>query len=105
MAFLQLALPGLLALSGYADPGLPRLPAVLSETLAGQKDWTQFIHGRLELDAGCLHFIPIRSQSRLGEIAHTTAIAQIPEGVEQIIAGSTIMVQVLDPQITIEENV
>lgn len=95
MAFLQLALPGLHRLAGYASPGLPVLPAVLAESISGQADWTQFVHGRLEAGDGRLRLIPLRSSSRLVEMAHTDAIARIPEGVETIPAGSEILVQAL----------
>ena len=95
MAFLQLALPGLHRLAGYALPGLPLLPAVLTEPISGQVDWTQFVHGRLDAGDGHLRFIPLRSNSRLVEMAHTDAVARIPEGVEIIPAGSEILVQAL----------
>ncbi|MCU0485412.1 MAG: molybdopterin molybdotransferase MoeA [Anaerolineales bacterium] len=95
MAFLQLALPGLHRLAGYASPGLPLLPAILAEPISGQLDWTQFVHGRLEIDTGRLRFIPLRSSSRLVEMAQTDAVARIPEGIESIPAGSNILVQAL----------
>jgi molybdopterin molybdotransferase len=49
MAFLQIALPGLMKLAGHKNPGLPRMIVKLSETVVGREiDWTQFIFGRFE---------------------------------------------------------
>ena len=48
MGFLQIALPGLLALSGHANPGLPRINARLASELKGREpDWTDFFFGTL----------------------------------------------------------
>ena len=95
MAFLQLGLPGLHKLSGEQKPGLPLVPAVMTETVTGQLDWTQFVHGCLLQENQRQLFQPLKYQSRLQEMAHTQAIAKIPEGVEALSANSTIIVQVL----------
>ena len=59
MGFLQIALPGLLALSGHDNPGLPRINARLaSEIRDGKSDWTDFFFGTLEWMTGCRFFIP-----------------------------------------------
>jgi len=95
MAFLQLALPGLLALSGRRVPELPRLPAQLSKEVHGQVDWTQFIYGRLERTEDFMIFHPLKMPSRLQMMAHADAILCIPEGVETIPAGAAVCVQTL----------
>lgn len=95
MAFIQLGLPGLQKLAGEPEPGLPQIPAAMAETVSGQLDWTQFIHGRLIQENQRLLFRPLKYQSRLQEMAHTEAIAKIPEGLEELSANSTAMVQVL----------
>ncbi len=94
-AFIQLALPGLQRLAGEPKPGLPLLPAVMAERVAGQVDWTQFIHGRLGRQGQQVVFFPFHDHSRLQEMAHTQAIAKIPEGQVELPANDTIMVQVL----------
>lgn len=99
MAFLQLALPGLLKLAGDPRPGLPQIPAVITEDIRGQIDWTQFVHGSLHPEDRRVLFHPLRYRSRLQEMAVTAAVAAIPEGQDQIPAGSTISVQVLDPYV------
>lgn len=96
MAFLQLGLPGLQKLAGFPQPGLALSPAVMAESVSGQVDWTQFIHGRLEKDGHCLVFHPMRYRSRLQEMAQTEAIAMIPEGETELAAGRTVLVQVLE---------
>ena len=97
MAFLQLALPGLQKLAGNPEPGLQLAPAVITETVSGQVDWTQFIHGRFDREDGRLLFVPMKSLSRLQDMAHTDAIAQIPEGEDELPVGSMIIVYLLNP--------
>lgn len=95
MAFIQLGLPGLNKLAGETRPGLPRLPALMAETVTGQVDWTQFIHGRIVQEDQHLIFQPLKVQSRLQEMALTEAIAMIPEGQTELPAKSIVMVQTL----------
>ncbi len=95
MAFLQLALPALHRLEGYGWPGLPTLVARLEAPIRGQRDWTQFVHGRLAPSSAGLAFHPVRLQSRLQEMAMAEGIATLPEGVEQLPAGTLVRIQVL----------
>jgi molybdopterin molybdotransferase len=97
MAFLQLALPGLHRLEGREQVGLPLQVARLAEPVTGQRDWTQFVHGRLAMDGEGLLFHPLRMKSRLQEMAQTEAILQIGEGSEGIDAGAVVSVQLLAP--------
>jgi molybdopterin molybdotransferase len=95
MAFLQLALPGLHRLGGYRQPGLSVQVARLAEAIRGQKDWTQFVHGRLQLEEECQVFHPLKMKSRLQEMAHVEGIVMIPEGIERIAQGTVLRVQTL----------
>jgi molybdopterin molybdotransferase len=96
MGFLQIALPGLLALSGHANQGLPRISARLASELKGREpDWTDFFFGTLELDDGLPIFYPLKERSRLSSIAKATAVASIPEGQDHLLEGSVVYVQLL----------
>ena len=93
MAFTQLALPGLQKLAGYRQPGLPRVKARLSQSVEGEKDWTQFLEGRLEYADDGVLFRPFKLLSRLQTLAATEGILTIPEGITQLQTGSTVEVQ------------
>ncbi len=95
MAFLQLALPGLLALSGQGKTALPESTAILGETVQGQRDWTQFIWGVLEQGQHDPVFRPILSPSRLQSMAKAGAILCIPEGMSCIETGQRVTIQLL----------
>ncbi len=96
MGFLQIALPGLLALAGHENPGLPRIHARLGSELKGREpDWTQFFFGSLEFDAELPTFYPLKKLSRLASIAEATAVASIPEGKDHLPEGSIVYVQLL----------
>jgi molybdopterin molybdotransferase len=93
MAFTQLALPGLQKLAGYCRPGLPRVKARLSQSVEGEKDWTQFLEGRFEYADDGVLFRPFKLLSRLQTLAVTVGILTIPEGTTQLQLGSMVQVQ------------
>lgn len=96
MGFLQIALPGILALSGHENPGLPRMSARLaSELTEGESDWTDFFFGTLEHNEGMPDFHPMAKRSRLNSLSEATAVASIPEGKDSLAARSIISVQLL----------
>jgi molybdopterin molybdotransferase len=97
IAFLQVALPGLLALSGHPNPGLRTIKGRLGCALMkGDIDWTDFFFGTITFEDGLPVFNPQKKLSRLATIAGATAIAAIPEGYDHLPEGSIIDVQVLD---------
>jgi molybdopterin molybdotransferase len=95
MAFLQLALPGLLKLVGEKDPHLPERVVRLTAPARGHSDWTQFIFGRFKPGNGNYCFCPIKGASRLKSMAEAEGIISIPEGVEHIPAGADVAAQML----------
>jgi len=95
MAFLQLALPGLVLLGGHGPYTLPVVPAVLDQTVSGQADWTQFVMGLLIRTEKGVVFSPRKLPSRLQWLSTSHGIIRIPEGTECISAGSSVEVQVM----------
>ncbi len=97
MAFLQLALPALMKMKGNANFSFPVVQAQLSDSVTGHKDWTQFIHARLEKDQNQLIVKPAKLKSRLMSMARKEALIIIPEGWEEWNAGEIIEIQLLNP--------
>jgi molybdopterin molybdotransferase len=97
MAFLQLALPAIMKMKGETSFSFPTVRALLSETVRGSKDWTQFIHARLNKEKNQLIVKPSKMRSRLISMARKEALIIIPEGWEKWVAGETIDIQLLPP--------
>ena len=103
IAFLQIALPGLLRLAGrppVLPPGTPYgafeyAEATLTKTLTGQKDWTQFFYAVRMQENGQWFVRPVENKSRLQSQAIANALIKIPEGIEQLEEQQQIPVQVL----------
>jgi molybdopterin molybdotransferase len=94
IAFLELALPGLQRLSGWAKPGLPWVTTRMGESVKGQVDWTQFVHGQLELRDQMSVFIPTwKDTSRLSSMAASNTVVMIPEGISQLPVGTWVAAQ------------
>ena len=96
MAFLQLALPAIMKMKGDPIFSFPVVRAQLAETVRGHKDWTQFIHARLERKNYQFIARPARLKSRLISMARKNALIVIPEGWEEWLAGEMIEIQVLN---------
>ena len=96
MAFLQLALPAIMKKKGETAFSFPVVRAQLAETVHGHKDWTQFIHARLETEKNQIIVQPSKLGSRLISMARKDALIVIPEGWEEWIAGEIIEVQLLN---------
>jgi molybdopterin molybdotransferase len=99
MAFLQLALPALLKMKGEQTLTFPTVQARLSETVHGHKDWTDFVHARLQKKADQLIVHPNKLKSRLHSMARKEALIIIPEDREKLAAGSLIDIQLLNPSV------
>jgi len=96
MAFLQLALPAIMKMKGDPKFSFPLARAQLRETVRGHKDWTQFIHARLEKEKHQLIVRPAKLKSRLISMARKDALIIIPEGREEWVAGEIIEIQLLN---------
>ncbi|MBN2361780.1 MAG: molybdopterin molybdotransferase MoeA [Deltaproteobacteria bacterium] len=101
MAFLQVALPGLLLLSGRPTLAFPRTRAVVEQPVerwGGDPTWTEIAHARLRRrDDGELVAEVVQSPSRLHAQAIADALVIIPEGRQRLEAGERAEVQVLGP--------
>jgi molybdopterin molybdotransferase len=97
MAFLQLALPALLKMQGHHPFFFPLTSARLAAAVYGRKEWTDFIHARLENRKNQLWVHPARLKSALRSMAEKEALIIIPEDREKIAAGETIELQLLFP--------
>jgi len=99
MAFLQLALPGLLRMAGMRRLPFPKIHAALASDVRGRDmRWTQFVHAILSRKEEELQVTPHRPKSRLRSMAEAEALIQVPEGVKVIEAGSVVPVQLLRPR-------
>ena len=101
MAFLQLALPGVLRLGGDTRHPLPGVPARLTEDLKSRhRAWTEFKDALLSRDdAGNYSVTLYRQRSRLQSIAAANSLVCIPEGAVSLTAGDIVPVQVLAPRL------
>ena len=99
MAFLELALPGILRMAGQAGPPLPVVSARLTKDMKSRhRDWTEFRDAMLSRDADGSYLVtPYLQRSRLQAIARAHCLICIPEGVDCLHEGDEIPVQVLMP--------
>ena len=95
MAFLQIALPGLLKMAGKPTSPFRHKNTRLAEAMRGDVTWTQFFQASLEKREGEWWAVPLRMKSRIQSQAHAQALIRIPEGVQRLTPGSIIEVQVL----------
>lgn len=96
MAFLQIAMPGLLRLGGHKQPSLPLQMVRLKEALISRHvGWTHFVFGSFKNGNEYTYFEPLNLSSRLKSMAAAEGVIAIPEGVESIPAGSFIPAQIL----------
>jgi molybdopterin molybdotransferase len=99
MAFLQLALPGILKMCGSNRPPLLTVAAELTEDVRSRHEaWTEFRDAVLVGNAkGHFRVSPCKKRGRLQAITAANSLICIPEGTHAIHAGDTIPVQLLAP--------
>jgi len=95
MAFLQIALPGLLHMAGIKSFPFGYRRAYLTAPVGGDITWTQFFQARLEEKDGQWLAHPLKMKSRLQSQAAADALIKVPEGIERLNEGDEILVQVL----------
>ena len=94
-AFLLLALPGLLALSGWTGETFPRVKARLTQDVREEAEWTQVVHAITTYENGEFLTKPVKSASRLSSMARKNSLILIPEGQSGHPAGCEIEVHML----------
>ena len=101
MAFLQLALPGVLRMGGDTRHPLPTVTARLTEDLKSRhRAWTEFKDATLSGDAAGNYRVELyRNRSRLQAIAGANSLICIPEGTESLRSGAVVPVQLLAPRL------
>jgi molybdopterin molybdotransferase len=101
MAFLQLALPGILRMGGDTRHPLQAVSARLMENVEGRHPaWTEFKDAVLSRDAAGNYSVKLyKHRSRLQAIASANSLICIPEGVESLKSGELIPVQILAPRL------
>jgi len=99
MAFLQIALPGLLLLAGDRRMPFSTMPAKLTRDFKGRSmDWSQFVHATLNRnEEGNFTVTPHKPKSRLSSMAMATCLLPVSEGILNIRKGDVVEVQVLSP--------
>jgi molybdopterin molybdotransferase len=97
MAFLQLALPGILRMGGENRHPLQTVFARLTENLRGRhRAWTEFKEATLSRDAQGNYTVKLyKDRSRLQAIANADCLVCIPEGKESLNPGEIVPVQIL----------
>lgn len=99
MAFIQLALPGILRASGDTQHPLPAVNAVLLEEVKGRHPaWTEYKDAVLERDSAGKYSVRLyKNRSRLQAIASANGLICKPEGKMDLKPGDIVTVQRLEP--------
>jgi molybdopterin molybdotransferase len=88
LAFLAIALPGLMKLGGGSGPALPSVHVRVGKKIAVRdKNWTQFIFGTLEVGDDFPVFMALELDSRLRSMAMAQAVIAVPEGMDGMEQG------------------
>ncbi len=93
LAFMLLALPGVLRLAGRSAPFRPVLRAGLRGEIRGRRAWTQFSFAQKRWEEnGRLSVIPCDPGSRLMKIAMSDCVVEVPEGTELLKKGQQVRI-------------
>ena len=100
MAFLQLALPGILRMGGDTLHPLPTVYARLTEGLVTRhRAWTEFKDATLRRESDGSYLAGLyRERSRLQAIAGANCLICIPEGTGALRSGEIVPLQLLKPR-------
>ncbi len=96
VAFIFIALPAILRLSGFKSDFPPVISATLTSTVKGRSDWTQFILSRTFFKGNAFWCEPVFEESRLKRIAFSNSVIILDEGITKITKGQIAKVAMLD---------
>ena len=99
MAFLQIALPGLLRMAGETRRPFPVIRARLLAEVTGNREWTQFVHAGVSREAAGFAVMPLKQKSRLQAMAGKNSLITIPRECPGYPAGTVIKVQLLNDRV------
>lgn len=101
MAFLQLALPGIMRMAGDTSHPLRSVSARLTENVKGRHPaWTEFKDAVLSRDSSGNNIVRLyKHRSRLQAIANAHGLICIPEGTDSLKDGDIVNVQILMPRL------
>jgi molybdopterin molybdotransferase len=99
IAFLQLALPGLLHLAGFTKSPLQSVSARLTQDIMGRHPaWTEFYKAKLVQSQERYPSIePYSGAKRLHSTANIVCLIRKPEGVEALYRGQILNVRIMIP--------
>ncbi len=97
LAFIFIALPGLLRLMGRGGLFPPMERATVLTDLKGRDDWTQLILAKSRMRGVCPLASPVKETSRLKRIALADCVIVIPEGISRIKRGQMAEIRRLCP--------
>lgn len=98
MAFLQLALPGILHMAGHNGSPFFTVMARLTQDLKSRhRAWTEFKKAKLFHDYDGYLVTPIIEESRLKSMADSTCYLCLPEGTDSLHRGQMVTVQMSVP--------
>jgi len=88
VALFLLALSGVRRLMGFVNCLPEKRQVLVTEELAGQRDWTQLVYSRVQYADGSLYAAPLSMMRRFEAMAKANALIEIPEGCAVIREGS-----------------
>ncbi len=97
MAFIFIALFGILRLSGHREDFPRVINATITRDVKGRSDWTQFLLSRLSFKGKAFFAEPVEEESRLKRIALSNSAIIIHEGISRIRRGEACKVALLSP--------
>ena len=83
VAFLLLALPGILRLAGHRQAMERSITAELTMPVHGQKGWTEILYGTVAMVGTKLLVTPLRKRSRLLAMAAADCVIELPESINK----------------------